>query len=263
MKFCVGMMFQNEAEWLTLGLSYMMRAKGIGLVGLDGGSVDGGADVIREFGGICYENPYCWPDLGQHNKLIECCEDAGYDGMIKVDPDETFFVEHLEQMAELLENFKALSFPTYNFVNDRLHYAPMGWYPDWHVRAWRLNIGIRYINDFHNVPNWEQIGLTRKDMWAEGERDVIDCPHIHLYHYGEIKDIRARALRSVNIARFQKGEPLLEGLPDDFHPRRPFSIPFIGAQPLDPMVVGARAPVETSPPTPLQDGEGRKERTLA
>jgi hypothetical protein len=259
------MMFQNEADWMRLQLPVLM-ASGVGLVGLDGGSEDGGADVIREFGGVCYEHPYCWPPVHQHNKLIECCEDAGYEGMVKIDPDELFFAEHLEQIPELLEDFKVLRMPTINFVNDRLHYAPIGWYPDWHARAWRLNIGIRYLHDFHSVPNWRELGMRlREDNVDDGEREVVNCGHIHLFHYGEVKDIKARGLRKLNLTRFQEGQPLLEELPEDEHPRRPFSIRFIGAQPLDQMVVGIRTPVQITPPPnprPL-NGEGETARRLA
>lgn len=245
MKFCIGIMFQNEADWLDLHLPVLMES-GVGLVGLDGGSTDGGVDVIRKHGGVYYENPYKWPPVHQHNKIIECCEDSGYDGMVKVDPDELFHPEHIAQMAELLEKHKVLRFPTFNFVDDRRHYCPATpWYPDWHARAWRLNIGIRYIHDFHSVPNWSQLGMqVRNDIRDDGERDVLNCGHIHLFHYGELKSRYARALRGANVRNAREGKPLIDALPEGTVLRAPFRIPFVGEQPLDPDLCGDRAPVE-------------------
>jgi len=245
-KFCVAMMFQNEAEWLLLHLPVITRANIDGLVGLDGGSQDGSAEVFASFGGQVFYRPFSFPMCDHENHLIDTAERAGYDAVLKMDPDELFFPEHISQMPDLLGRFKMLRFPTYNFVEDRKHYNPTGWYPDWHGRAWRLNCGIHYIKPIHSVPNWDSLGWKHceREMNPDAVCDVVDCGHIHLYHYGDIKDRAKRALHYANADRWIRGEPMIDALPEGTVLRPPFCIPFTGPQPLDPDVIGAKAPVE-------------------
>lgn len=233
-KFCIAMMFQNEENWLRLHLPILAQA-GFGFVFVDGGSDDGSTQVAEQYGPVVY-NEYRWPTIHQHNKLIEVAEQHGYDAMVKIDPDELFFIDHIRQMRELLNDYVVLRFPTYHFIRDRQHYNPFGhYYPDSHDRAWRLNIGLNYVGEYHSRLNWAE----RYFKEANGENDendelVLDAWHIHLYHYGDIKDRAARHLRSLNITRAKAGQSPLVRLPAGKQITYPPSIPFVGPHPISP-----------------------------
>lgn len=247
MKFCIALHFQNEADWLRLHLTEMMKADGIdGLIAIDGGSQDGSADVIRNLGGLVYNFPFRHENNGIHqNEMLEKVEAVGYDAVLHIDPDECLFPAHITQIKCLLEKYKALRMPTFNFVKDRFHYAPcQPYYPDWHVRAWRLNEGVRYPIHLHSQADVSQWDYRGDSVLTDEFREVIDAPHIHLFHYGDIKDRWRRDLLALNRQRAYQQLPLLDALPDGYvMSTYPFHIPFVGQQPLDPNVVGVRAPI--------------------
>lgn len=249
MKFCVALFFQNEADWLSLHLPKIMAAACVdGLIAVDGGSQDNSADIIREMGGTVYERPFDFTDSGQ-NFLIQCCEQAGFDAMLHTAPDECWFPEHIDQMKRLIESgkHKALVFPTYNFQVDRQHYAPYApYYPDHHARVWLLE-GLRYPGSNHTQIDYHRLSWQwRSDCDpSEDGRDILLCPHIHLFHYADVKPRFQRDLLAINRLRADEGQEPIDTLPEGYVvSKHPYHIEFSGVQPLDPTVIGLKAPYE-------------------
>lgn len=248
MTFALAFAFQNELPWLRLHLPVMLRAGAIdGMVALDGGSADGGAEYVRSLGGVVHERPFDWR-FGDHmNALITACEGEGYSAMLRIDPDECLFPRDIDAAADLLHTYKALRLARFNFVGDRLHIYPYK-YPDYQTRAFRLGQGVAYIGDVHETleKSFRAIGWIEDGGDLVGQRDIVMCPQISIYHYGEIQADARFALKHVNYARLLQQLPPLERLPDGYSTTGAarFRVPFHGPQPVDPQVVGALAPLE-------------------
>lgn len=248
MRVCLAFAFQNEIAWLRLHLPVMLRANALaGLVALDGGSSDGGADYVRSLGGVVYARPFDWR-FGDHmNALIAACEAEGYEAMLRLDPDECLFAADIDAAAGLLHTYKALRLARFNFVGDRLSIYPYK-YPDYQTRAFHLGYGVRYFGDVHETleKSFRAIGWVEDGGELVAPRDIVMCPQIAIYHYGEIQADARFALKHVNYARLQQQLPPLDTLPAGYNTNGAarFSIPFEGAQPIDPHIVGAHAPAE-------------------
>ena len=243
MRFCLAFTFQNEAHWLGLHLPKLLEAESIdGVVALDGGSDDDGVQILAEWEILSeldisiYERPFDW-QFGKHkNALIEHCEAEGYEAMLLLDPDELMFPADIDHIAEVLKGDAAgVRFPTYHFEEDRYHWMPK-FYPDTHIRAWRLDQSpVRYRGIVHEWP------------YQDGKLVQAERIEGHLYHYSGIQPRTARyRLKYINYARLQEKKGPLSELPagveikGDYRPREVFE----GQQPLDPDVIGARAPFE-------------------
>lgn len=244
MKVCLALAFQNEADWLRAHLPVMAQASALeGLVALDGGSTDGGADYVRSLGGVVFDRPFDWHFAEHMNALIACCEAQGYDALLRTDPDECLFPGDIDQIVALLHEYKALRLARFNFVGDRKHYYPYK-YPDYQTRAFRLGQGVHYSGAVHETVERSM----RAAGWVEdggehvGHRDIVMCPHLAIYHYGEIKVDARFALKHINYARLNQGLPALTDLPPGYNPvgAARFSLPFTGPQPIDPNSAGAR-----------------------
>ena len=152
--------------------------------------------------------------------------------MLLTAPDELWFQGHIDSIYLFLERgiFPAMRFPTYNFTGDRAHIAVHPpYYPDSHVRAWRLDLGIRHKNALDSVPDFP-------------EHLVKTLPY-HMYHYSHIKPRDWYTLKGTNFHLVKDGLPPLKELPEGT-PLSPFpqGVPFEGEQPLDPAICGLRAP---------------------
>jgi len=253
MKMALGFMFQNEAAWINLHLPVLLKSAMVdGVVAIDGGSTDGGRQVIESLGGQVRDRVWDWKPCEQENAVIQFAEAEGYDALMLVAPDELWFPEHLDQIKMFLAGgqYKALRFPTYNFMKDRLHYSPVPpYYPDAHVRAWMLNEGVRHVGALDSVPNTDALG------WYEGDK-LLSVPHIHLYHYAHIKNRAWYTLKGLNFHRVKDGLSPLGELPEGTPlAAYPMTIPFVGVQPLDPSV-GKRAPLPYFEETPAQTSNG-------
>jgi hypothetical protein len=240
MRLCLAVHFQNEAPWLRLHLPVLLQSKAIdGLLGVDALSHDYSAQIIEDLGGSLYSHPFVFGKNGEHqNFMINMVEAEGYDAILHVDPDELLFPGDIDHIKEILAVYKAVKFPTYNFVGDRDHYCPFTpYYPDPHLRAWRLGCGVHYDLYEHSQAD---VSLTG---WEAGQ-DICYVSSIHLYHYGDIKPWEARNLLALNRLRGAEGLPPLEALPPDYViGQPPPCVRFAGQQPLDPRLIGARTPV--------------------
>ena len=234
MKFCIAFMFQNEAAWLRLHLPVWLKAVTLdGVVALDGGSTDGGADYIRSLGGVVMERTWDWKPKDQENAVIRLAEMMGYDCILLTAPDELWFPAHIDRMKHLMDDAKtfALQFPTFNFVKDRRHYAPQPpFFPDFHQRVWRLGQGIRHVGELDSTPSFAPEQATR-------------CMDLPLFHYSWIKPMDRQMLKQVNFHRVRDGLPPVEVLPPEVVVESyPAHAPFVWEQPLEPDVIGERAP---------------------
>lgn len=235
-RFCLAFMFQNEADWLRLHVPAWLKSPAIdGLVAIDGGSSDGGADYLRALGATVEFRQWEWKPLDQENAVIELAERSGYDAMLLTAPDELWWAADIDLAKTVLGmRDAALEYKTVNFMKDRLHAAKQApYWPDPHVRAWRLNQGVRHMGAIDSVP-----AIPRsKVLMMDGL----------MYHYSGIKDRRYYAYKGINFHRVKNGEAPLESDWRDCDPAPlPPYVPYEGEQPLDPEVIGVRAPYETT-----------------
>jgi glycosyl transferase family 2 len=219
-KLCLAFLMENEAPWIRLHFSPLVDLFD-GVVALDGGSTDDSVAVAQSLDAFIFHRPFEWDFAAQGNALIRHCEDLGFDAMLRLDPDETLWPRDVQIIKKALRIGEWIfGFRRYNFVRDRLHYATH-WYPDIQQRAWRLNQGVRYVNAIHEVP----VGLP------SGRFDA------HIYHYGWIKDVDTLGRKSARYAQLA-GQDIEYGGGGEYPPH----VPFEGKQPLDPAVIGRRAP---------------------
>ncbi len=169
----------------------------------------------------------------QGNFLTSVCETQGYTHMLRIDPDELMFPADCRRIRAIFESGSddLLGFNRYHFIGDRLHYNP-AWSPDGQWRAWKLNEGVRYPADqrVHEIP-----------MHAHGKRLVED---IWIYHYAWLAAANERDYRTALYNALQHDKPMPRR---EHYVGRTLNIPserFTGIQPLDPNVVGIRAPFE-------------------
>ncbi len=234
MKLCIAFMFQNESPWLKLHLPVFLKSPAVdGIVAIDGGSSDDGAAYVRQLGGVVMDRPWDWKPKDQENAVIQLSEWMGYDAILLTAPDELFFPQHIDEMKRLMDDAKcfALRFPTYNFVRDRRHWAPhKPFFPDMHDRVWRLGLGVRHVGELDSTPSFSPERATT-------------CLHLPMYHYSWIKPMEKQMLKQVNFHRVRDGLEPVDVLPEGFPIEDyPYHVPFGGMQPLEPDVIGERAP---------------------
>jgi len=233
MRLCLALMMQNEADWIRLHVRHLLPVVD-GLIAVDGGSTDDSMQVIESMGGLVFLRPFDYNFSGQANYLIQCAEAAGYDAILRLDPDETMFAEHVIRIRAILEagDFHLLHIPRINFVGDRLHHSPLiDPHAQW--RAWVLNRGIRY----------HAVKVHETPMLPSGLLTTV-VPDVAIYHYGFVKPTSEREYGWQVYSALQSGQPV-PAKPDHFeddgsHFDRD---PFTGSQPVDPFEVGIRAPL--------------------
>jgi GT2 family glycosyltransferase len=253
MRFCLGLVCLNEVPWLRLHLPVMLRAHIDGVVVVDGGSHDGSYEVVREiaaskrcpfYGEV---HPWRWDFAEQQNHVVTLAERSGFDAMLKWDPDELLFAEHINQAAEVMETqgAKAVVVSRYNFEENRCRYSPY-LYPDKQLRFHVLNEGFYWYRRLHATTNaydqWTEPAGTDPDV----ARQIVWLSHINIYHYEGLKPMRDRTLKVLNYRRVAEGYPPLTALPEGHEVLSyRYAVGFRGPQPLDWMECGENAPYET------------------
>lgn len=230
MRLCLAFMMQNDVPWLRLHLPvYAASDVFDGIVALDGGSTDDSVEYVESLGGRVYAHPFANHFGAQGNRLINACALEGYDAMLRIDPDELLSVEDMHKVRGALEAFpdRLLGLTRRHFVGDRLHVHP-DWYPDYQWRAWWLNSGTRYDDAaaVHELPT--------------GNR--LELPDVTLFHYGYTLSDGERAYKIALYEAIQQGAPLPTRAD---YANWKLNIPrveYTGPQPLDPAVIGDRAP---------------------
>lgn len=235
MKLALGMRFQNEEEWLDLHARYMAPAVD-GIVAIDGGSKDKGAQVIRELGGVVRKRKFDWDFGAQSNALLDLARLHGYDALLMCDPDECVDVEDIARARELLETWENVRTWLLHFIEDRRHVTTI-WTNDRQVRFFRLFPDTRYE------------GRVHERLINPGRICAAD---LRIYHYGVLEDLETRSLQWANFDQAAKGMPLFRSyhdLPESARLKEyPPSELYRGRQPLDPDVVGLRAPLDRKEP---------------
>lgn len=231
MKLALGLRFQDEEAWLDLHARYMAPAVD-GIVAIDGGSKDKGAQVIKGLGGVVRKRKFDWDFGAQSNTLLDLARLHGYDALLMCDPDECVRVEDIATIRTLLETWDNVRMWLLHFVETRRQVTTV-WINDRQVRAFRLFPDTRYE------------GRVHEKLINPG----TVCPaDLRVFHYGVLEDLKTRSLQWANFDRAAKGLPIYakyEDLPEEarlkeYPPREPYR----GRQPLDPDVVGERAPLE-------------------
>lgn len=232
MKLALGLRFQDEEAWLDLHARYMADAVD-GIVAIDGGSKDKGAQVIKGLGGVVRKRKFDWNFGAQANALVELARFQGYDAMLRLDPDECVHTDDIQTIRGLLERWDNVRMWLLHFVETRRQVSTV-WVDDRQIRAFRL------------FPETCYAGRVHETLQNPG----TVCPaDLRVFHYGVIEDLKTRSLQWANFDQAAKGLPIYaryEDLPEaarlkEYPPREAYR----GRQPLSPDVVGDRAPLET------------------
>ena len=248
-RFALLMIFQNVRPWLDLHLPYLVKSNAFdGVVAVDGGSTDDGADAIRS---ICKKAGF--PPESVHivdrqfdyrfdiqtNVGIQEAEKQGYKACLRLDTDELMLHEHLVQIREILLDgpYAVVRLPRYNFTKSRRYYCPQ-FYPDHQGRGFRLGMGLYYFGT-HGVHEtlWNTVNLLglRDRQDNPHESDVITLNHANIYHYAGLASLQERHYRNYVydcILKGEKPEPELPKAWKSQHLDYPFHIEFTGPQPL-------------------------------
>jgi len=234
MNLCIGMMYQYDDHWLKLHVPKLAKSH-LPFVFLNGNGVETEIDTwLQKYGAVFYRR-FEWNFADQQNHLNACAEKAGYDAIIKLDPDELMFPGDLHSVGqEIGLRYRAACLPRLNFVQDRnrVHKGD-GWYPDWQTRVWELGHGVEWRGQHHA----SAAASIRELQWR------LDQLRTPIFHYKWIASRESCTLSRLNYTLTKDGLPPLENLPDgeplcDI----PAGEPFTGKQPLDPRKIGARAP---------------------
>jgi glycosyltransferase involved in cell wall biosynthesis len=227
----LGMMVYNEAHWLKLHLPIMLAAVD-GVVAVDSASTDGTPELLESMGVQVFQHDFnC--NWGEHfNHVIRHAEALGYDTLLRLDPDECMFETDIRLVSDLLGLHHLLRLPRFHFWEDRKHYVPQK-FPDWQSRAWRLNEGVYLAGQYD-----ERVVMPSE--WREGEysaeydmRQILNVAACSIYHYGDLMNPAVRY-----------HQPNRNRLPDSVTHIWRYAVPFKREQPLDPAVIGPRAPFE-------------------
>lgn len=201
-KRALGMMFQNEAEWLSLHLPFLV-SDDYDLLLIDGGSVDNSHYIAEKYSSHVktIEFKYDWAE--GNNNLFQFGRSLGYDFMIHLDPDELMFQADMIKLFDQLESGVASAFilPRYNFETDREHWCPH-LYPDGQIRAVNTN-RVRVEGAVH--PHVSVGGV------------VGSSPDTHIYHYEGLRDNKLRAFKGLNYRRVAQGLPWLKEMPAEMN----------------------------------------------
>ncbi|MFA4973732.1 MAG: hypothetical protein WC683_14065 [bacterium] len=233
MKLCLIMMIgAGEADLLQSHLPAYIHAVD-GFIALNNNNDAASLEVARAYNAQIIDHNWDWRFDTAQNRLIELAESAGYDAVLKSDPDECWFGAHIAQLRADLEHYLGVQTPWYNFFGDRCHYVPYPpFYPDHHMRIWRLGHGVRYERPRHSIPNRAALG------WRD-HHEVLVRGDIHCYHYGWTRATEYLNWRMANYRRTEQGlPPLPTGAPvpeseRQYAPRE--TVPFVGLQPIHPI----------------------------
>lgn len=231
MRLALGLRFQDEEAWLDLHARYMRPAVD-GVVAIDGGSKDRSAKVLRSLGAEVRRRKFDWDFGAQANALLDLARLQGYDALLMCDPDECVHVDDITAARLLLASYANVRMWLLHYIETRDQISTV-WTNDRQVRMYRLFPETCYEGRLHErLINPGRIADTS----------------LRVHHYGVLEDLKTRSVQWANYDRIGAGLPpytRYEDLPEearlkDYPPREPYR----GRQPLDPHVIGLRAPLE-------------------
>lgn len=191
-KVAIGMIVRDDAEMLRQHLPIVAQS-GLPIVAIDYESDDDSAELLREHGATVITRT--WPrNFGEAvNYLIDQCEELGYDGMIRLDADETMHQGDLQYIAEQLASRSLIAMGRLNFTQDRTK-VNFATYPDIQYRAWQLHRGIHFQGIVHETIIIPANTATHIDTQR------------HIFHYGYTRSLDEINKRRQMYAEL-KGEP--------------------------------------------------------
>lgn len=192
------------------------------------------ADIVASHDLEFLVRPFAWNWSDYWNNIIDYATGLGHKAMIRLDPDELIFPTLVDRLDNMLDRWRLIGLPRYNFFYDRTQYN-VDSYPDLQWRCFRLDGTSRYDGKAihegiqYTGPLDEYVYLASDNMG-------------HIYHYGDIgPNIQRRALRYHNLGLVDQGLPPVSELPADIKSGA-MTQTFVGAQPL-----------ETDPFAPFED----------
>ena len=231
MKRALSPRFQNEDKWLYLHMPYMRPAVD-GVVAIDGGSKDKSAKVVKGLGGVVAKRAFDWDFGAQANALLGLARQEGYDTLLCCDPDECVDVNDIERLRGVLETFDNVQMWLLHFIETRGQVST-AWVNDRQIRMYRLHPDTHYQGRLH-----ERLVTPGRVAYTD----------YRVYHYGVLEDLETRSLQWANYDRLAAGLPVYakyDELPEAARLKEyPPSEVYRGRQPLDPEVIGWRAPLE-------------------
>lgn len=246
MKTALCFQFLNESPWLKLHLPVILESGAFaGVVACDGGSNDDSAVQVRtivaqyELPLTLIERKWDWDFAAQQNApLVEA--EKQYDACFKWDPDEVLYPYQLNHAAALLRDMRengtvALMFPRINFEGSRYYYCHT-LYPDWQVRLFRLDKGIRWHGRLHASTRVHDTFSHTNNHLPDTIYEILQVPHIPIFHYEGLKSPQVRRLKQINYWRVSHNLAPFEALPEGETVLAPLraSIAYAGEHPLGP-----------------------------
>lgn len=245
MRLCLGIIFTNELHWLKLHLP-VYKDSFDGIVAItDPATTDGSIEYLHSLGAAVIQYPweYHWGDFA--NKLCGYAESLGYDAICRIDPDECLFPWTGTEIKLFLQrDATLLCLPRYNFFNDRKHLWE-GHYPDHQMRAWRLHRGIVVSGAKHEGVNVAAHELNADATDPDHRAVWLSNPHIYHYGWASKGGIYYQQTKYQSQAQVAAGGPPQVAWPADFQIVQYPTVPFDGAQPQNPDMVGLYAPYES------------------
>lgn len=235
MKIALGIIVKNQRHFLEKTLPTYFHVFEHRFA-VDFHSDDFTNEILGQFGFQVHRQPLVNDYAKARNILIQCAEEAGMDYLVMIDADEALDRHEAIKLQNYAHDFDAIVLPRIEFVEDFEHFDDH-LFPDFQLRAFRLNRGFHYRNRIHEMLH-DSSGVAL--MAVRGNRtkkhQIISLPDVFLYHYGRTAPKEKLALKYFNYDRKMKGLGALEKLPDNYNLENAKfwerSIPWFGPHPL-------------------------------
>lgn len=176
---------------------------------------------------------YRWINDYAHarNTLIAHAEELGYEWLMMLDADESMLPDDLVTLRKYTDHADNIIIPRYEFVDDFNHFCPW-FYPDWHPRLFKLNMGYHYVSPVHESLVCGPLNTLARDM--PGSVTVPMCP---IFHYGKSKTPEETWLKYDTYPRIAAGLPPRTEIPPGTVMPETWAldkkkVPFLGNKPL-------------------------------
>lgn len=163
-KLTMPIIFQNEAKNIPRFIELVMKHPAIGrVIAIDGGSTDGGEEMLLKAGAEVYLHPYLkhYHEMQAMQRNISCSYVADGTNILIMDLDECFSKELSEYLYFLAEQneiiYGLISRKTFEYYKDIEDPAKaIKQYPDWQPRFYRWDRRFKFVGGAHhntvNVP---------------------------------------------------------------------------------------------------------------
>lgn len=215
MKVALTLICKNEANWLRKMLPGIL-GEFYGKFAVDTGSTDATIKVLNEFGFSITRRKWENDFSGPKNQSIRDAELSGADWALHLNCDETMFVDDIRSLKRRAEALPQIAWflPTYNLSSPTAGYWFKRAYPDYHLRFWKLGLGLKFFRKVH-----EEVSFTGTSLFNSSESGKSEE---HIYHYGFCRPAHElqshsdmySAIQGVGPARFATGPDIMNPLCD-------------------------------------------------